>query len=344
MSDQHDGPAVRPRTLRFSTTGIAPTSRVHMWEHHNAKALIPLDIHTIDESVLHAREINVHLPQLSLAQVNGSPQIVERSESFIRDNPVDSVAVFFATHGDAFFFHRGGNESLKPGQAILYDGDLPYTRGFAQGLEELVLTIPRPLFREITGRDGVHEPMIFPFGSGSQHTAHTLAKLVRRAVAPQVESPGPSTPVTADVERSIVDLIRPLVVHRQAGSGPCYVATAKDYIEQHLTDPGLSARETAAVVGVSPRHLARAFADAGLTLREYVRDRRLDRAWDLLTHPAGDQLALGDLAAAVGFASHNYFSRAFRARFAVTPGEARREHREPAGSGGGAEPRPVHVV
>ncbi|MBA8824052.1 AraC-like DNA-binding protein [Saccharopolyspora lacisalsi] len=322
MSEQHVEQLTHPRSLRFTTQGIAPASRVHLWERHNARALIPLDIRTIDESPLQAREINVHLPHLSLAQVNGSPQIVERSESFIGDNPRDAVAIYFATQGDAFFFHCGGNESLKPGQAIMYDTDLPFTRGFARGLEELVLTIPRAVYRDLTGEESLREPVVFPFGSDADTTAQALVKLLRSTVVPQANGSAPHTP---DAERGLLDLLRPLVVHRQAGNGSCYVSAAKDYVERHLADPGLSAQQVAAAVGISPRHLARAFAETGLTLREYLRDRRLDRAWELLTAPGAEDLALGELAPRVGFSSHNYFSRAFRSRFDVTPCRARQQ-------------------
>lgn len=91
-SQQNDLPAL-PRTFRFTTQGIAPVSRVRLWESHNAKALISLDIRTIDESPLHAAEVNLQFPSLRLAQVQGTAQIVERSESFIRQNPTDVVAI-----------------------------------------------------------------------------------------------------------------------------------------------------------------------------------------------------------------------------------------------------------
>ncbi len=327
MSEQHDEQSIRPRTLHFTTQGIAPTSRVHLWEHHNARALIPLDIHTIDETPLQARETNVHLPNLSLAQVNGSAQIVERSESFISENPRDAVAIYFATQGDAFFFHRGGNESLEPGQAIMYDTDLPFTRGFARGLEELVLTIPRAVYRELTGEKVLREPLVFPFGAGSDTTAQALAKLVRATLAPRTEGSAPHAPVSPDTERCLLDLIRPLVVHRQAGAGPCYLSAAKDYVERHLADPELSAQEVAAAIGISPRHLARAFAEAGLTVREHILERRLGRAWELLTSPESEELVLGELAPRLGFSSQNYFSRAFRNRFDVTPRRVRQQFR-----------------
>ena len=46
---ENDLPAL-PRAFRFTTQGIAPVNRVQLWEGHNAKALISLDIRTLDES------------------------------------------------------------------------------------------------------------------------------------------------------------------------------------------------------------------------------------------------------------------------------------------------------
>lgn len=157
----------RATALRFSTRGIAPGDRVTMWEGHNARALISLDIRTIDESPMHATESNLHLPSLRLAQVTGTPQIVERSESFIRANPTGVVAVFFALEGEAFFYHRGGHESLRPGQALVCDADAPFMRGFSRGLRETVLTIPKDLYRSITGSQAPTSPRIFEFGPGA---------------------------------------------------------------------------------------------------------------------------------------------------------------------------------
>lgn len=103
-----------PKLLRFSTRGIVPDDRIQMREGQNAKALIPLDIRTLDNRPMHASETNLHLPSLRMARVFGTSQIVERSESFISDNPTGVVAIFFATEGDAFFYHRGGHISLRP--------------------------------------------------------------------------------------------------------------------------------------------------------------------------------------------------------------------------------------
>jgi AraC-like DNA-binding protein len=301
-----------PRALRFSTQGIAPLNRVQLWESHNAKALISLDIRTIDESPLHASEVNLQFPSLRLAQVQGTAQIVERSESFIRENPTDVVAVFFALAGDAFFYHRGGHESLKPGQAIIYDADLPFMRGFARGLQELVLTIPRSMFRELSAGKPLNQPVRFDFGPGAGPQAQELARMIRQTVASRQE-PG------AGVEHSILELFRLIASGNGAGTGAGYLAAAKGYVERHLGDPGLSTPEVAAAVGISERQLGRVFAEADLTLGRYVLGLRLDRGRELLASPSNAGLSIADIAALLGFSSQSYFSRAFKERFQTTP-------------------------
>jgi AraC-like DNA-binding protein len=317
-SQQNDLPAL-PRAFRFTTHGIAPVNRVQLWEGHNAKALISLDIRTLDESPLHAAEVNLQFPYLRLAHVRGTAQIVERSESFIRQNPTEMVAIFFALAGDAFFYHRSGHELLKPGQAIMYDADLPFMRGFAEGLQELVLTVPRPLFLELSGGTGLNRPVRFDFGPGGVPQAQELARRIRTALAAQQP--------TDDAENTVLELFRSIASGRNAGSDAGYLAAAKGYIERHHGDPELSTAEVAAAVGISERQLGRAFAAAGLTPGRYVLGLRLDRGQELLASPAADGLSIGEIAARVGFLSQNYFARTFKERFSATPLQTRKAAR-----------------
>ncbi len=97
---------------------------------------------------------------------------------------------------------------------------------------------------------------------------------------------------------------------------------ARAYIEDHLTDPGLSASHVAAATGISDRHLSRAFAAAGTSLPQFVLARRLERARGLLV--SGERRTIADVAARCGFGSAAYFSQAFRAHFGVRPADARR--------------------
>lgn len=89
----------------------------------------------------------------------------------------------------------------------------------------------------------------------------------------------------------------------------------------HCLEP-LRLTELAEVAGVHPAHLARAFRERyGCSLSEFVQRRRLDLACERMR--ATDE-SLAAVAAAMGFADQGHFTRRFKARLGVTPGEWRR--------------------
>ena len=84
----------------------------------------------------------------------------------------------------------------------------------------------------------------------------------------------------------------------------------------------LTLAEIAEACGVSRHHLAHTFREvAGRPVMDYVRGRRLSDAAQALARGAGDIL---DLALESGYASHEAFTRAFRAQFGATPEAIRR--------------------
>ena len=89
-------------------------------------------------------------------------------------------------------------------------------------------------------------------------------------------------------------------------------------LHEELTLGGL-----AGALDVSRYHLAHAFgATTGRSVMDYARGRRLTEAARALGHGAPDILAV---ALDAGYASHEGFSRAFRAQFELAPEELRRK-------------------
>jgi len=83
----------------------------------------------------------------------------------------------------------------------------------------------------------------------------------------------------------------------------------------------LTLAEVARSCGVSRHHLAHAFGEAtGCSVMTYVRGRRLSEAARALAAGASSIL---DLALESGYASHEAFTRAFRARFDASPEQVR---------------------
>jgi AraC-like DNA-binding protein len=291
----------------FSTAGLPAARRIELWEGHNAAALIGLSCHTA--TPLEATEVNVPLGRIQLARVTGSPHVVERTAEVIRHSPADAVAVYLTLRGDAWFRHRDGPRDLRPGQILICDADRPFARGFARGLEELAIKVPRAALAPL------RSPVVAAFARGEDPYARALARLVGRAARAE-------RAVAAD-EGTVLDLVATLAAGRIAGRTVALRAAARCFIEEHLADPGLGAARVAAATGISERHLSRVFAADGTTVPRYVLSRRLQLAYAMLAGPAPGRTVAG-VAARCGFTSATYFSHAFRERFGLRAGDVRR--------------------
>lgn len=103
-----------------------------------------------------------------------------------------------------------------------------------------------------------------------------------------------------------------------------WMRRVRDYMEAHLLSP-LRLADLAAVAGVHPAHLGRAFRAAlGESPAAYLRRRRLEWARERLL---ASDAPLADIALQAGFCDQGHFARAFRKMTGLTPGQVRREAR-----------------
>ena len=97
------------------------------------------------------------------------------------------------------------------------------------------------------------------------------------------------------------------------------------FIDAHLGDAELSPQAIAHAAGVSVRHLHRLFEETGLSVGQWILQRRLQRArCDLADERFRGNTVL-DVASGWGFKDPAHFSRAFRAAFGLTARDFRRQ-------------------
>lgn len=98
---------------------------------------------------------------------------------------------------------------------------------------------------------------------------------------------------------------------------------ATEFINENLSDD-LTLTEIAKVVDLSPYHFARAFKrTTGLTPQQYLTQRRVNRAKELLAQP---NLPLVEISAQVGFKNQSHFTTFFRRYTTMTPKVWRNTH------------------
>ncbi len=311
--------------LRFSTRGLRSDERIERWEHYNARALLRLSARSLDGQPLEATEVNLRLPQLTFARVGASSHLVERTPADIAAAATDGAALYFSLAGDAFFYHQDGVHLQRPGTLLVCDVNQPFLRGFAQGLHEFVLTMPREVFEEVAGRELPTAPIIMSFAdipTGDVHAA-ALARLIRHSLG-QGDGGGAGDAQAhslAAIERSALELLRSVFSTDGANSAAARRRAAIAWMKKNLRDPSVSVASVARAIGVSERHLTRAFAETGTGVARTMADMRLSLAHRILSTPGSPTVQ--DVAQYCGFVSASHFSRVFRERYEQTPTDVR---------------------
>ncbi len=94
----------------------------------------------------------------------------------------------------------------------------------------------------------------------------------------------------------------------------------RQYVNTHYAQP-INNALIAGEFGYSPNYVGRLFRDAaGVNLNDYIKDVRIGRAKDLLTHTS---MRIADIARETGFSDAQYFSVVFRQKTGCTPTEYR---------------------
>lgn len=123
------------------------------------------------------------------------------------------------------------------------------------------------------------------------------------------------------LESAVLDLIAQAIRLEAAPVRPAWMARVLERLrDQPASTPSLA--ELAALAGVHPAHLARAFRRLhGLSVGEHQRNLRVSLACRALRDPGR---SIAQVAADAGFSDQSHFARVFRRVTGQTPGEYRR--------------------
>ena len=97
----------------------------------------------------------------------------------------------------------------------------------------------------------------------------------------------------------------------------------RDFVEAHLQDADLNCEKIAAAHRISVRYLHKLFAGAEHPISEWIWLRRLERARQAIETSSVTGQSITQIAYTWGFGDPAHFSRAFKARFGVSPSALR---------------------
>lgn len=236
-----------------------------------------------------------------------------------RDNDAWFYTVFQLS-GQACIEQDSRQIMLETGDMTLIDASRPCSMSWQQTSRQVSLLLPRQLLeKQLRGSISVATRL---------EKSLPMVQLSQRLLHESMSSPSLSESESEAALDAIVCLLRPMLHHQEVTPSrrekqfQRIMTLIDDAIQEEHLRPEWLASET----GMSVRSLYRLFADQGLVVAQYIKNRRLDLCAAALHH-AHDDEKLAGIGYRWGFSDHSHFSTAFKQRFGMSPGEYRKRSR-----------------
>ena len=291
--------------------------------------VVPLEVEHLDRQ---SRSIDFQLLSADLGPVNlqsvrSSATAFTRPSRLVSDGSPPTVAVSVHRAGSVTVAQEGREAVLDAGDLALVASAQPSavrsTRRSSTDVLRIpaeLLAVPEAVVRQVTARRlGPELP---------------LAGVLARFVEDLATMPDLRPAEAAHLARPTIELIRALVavvvgdpVRARESLDATLPVRVVDYLRAHWHERDLTAERIAAAHHISTRHLYRLLAAQGISLRQWVRARRLEACRDELAMPGPAAPTVASVGRRWGFSDATNFGRAFKATYGLTPLEWSLLHR-----------------
>jgi AraC family transcriptional regulator, positive regulator of tynA and feaB len=309
-----------PALHRWSTDAAAPAARLDYWIGAVCEGFLEMDVTSPQPQAFAAELTSAPLGALQLNRVRGSAQDVYRTRRAVARSRDQFFYLLCKTDSAWVTAQHGRQARLLPGDLVLVDSRACYEFHFGESCDTVSIELPTAwverwlpdpaaqVARRIDGSTG--------FGAALSAFARTLQPEL--ALAP---------PLPAELLTDQLGALLALATGGRAADSagaPDLRRRIADALRERHAEPGLTAAQVAAHLGIGERSLHRALAGGDQTFATLLAQCRIDSARRLLADPRFDRLTLAEIGRRVGLLDASHFVRVFRRHTGGTPGALRR--------------------
>ena len=315
--------------LILDTRHFAATDRADVVRETIADAVVHVDIDfPQDRGPASVYGSIADIGQVRVCSVRSNATKVERTPRLARDSMEPRIFLAVQMAGSSLIVQNGREAVLRAGDLAFSESTSPYTLLDDEGIRQHFFSIPMNALA--LPHDAVRELAAVTLSPG--HPVADLASTYfnRLAGRPDIFT----QPGSDAVGRPSIELVRALITTHLDASAlskePLHATLQLrivEYMRAHLSDPQLTAAKVAAAHHISVRHLYNVLGEGGISVGDWIRNRRLEECRDALSSSQGRQETINQIAHHWGFRDSSSFGRSFRTAFGMSPSEWRDLHR-----------------
>ncbi|GAY12446.1 helix-turn-helix domain-containing protein [Pseudonocardia sp. N23] len=304
----------------IDTTSVAERDRLDFWRSTVCDQFVTLDVRPASGTDVRGRVTAVSMADTQLRKIAAGAHSFERTSHQVRAADEDYFQIALARKGRTLVTQDGREAVIGPGDFVLYDSARPFRFVTAGDFEYSVCLFPTRLLPLSRSEMDSATAIRFDGRSGIGAMVPPLLAALHRLDAESLP-PASRTAMMQSIGDMYVALVRSRV---DAAAAPnVHLMRAQAWIDEHLDDPGLAPGDVAAACSISVSYLHKLFGETGTSVAAHVRERRLQGCFADLARPELARLTVGAIGARWGLPDAAHLSRAFRARFGVSPSEHR---------------------
>ena len=308
----------------FDTKPLAAAKRRQAWRDAICEIYLQVDCAAEQNSEYDGFVREARFGEVTLTDTLISPQSIRRQSQHIARVDKDCYYVGIEQLGNLTICQAGSSFLLRPGVGTVYYANEPYELHCDVMSRQFWIELPRHAFdsRFDSGRPPLFANFDLSRGLG-RIAIEFCAVLAAEGATVDPQS-------KAKLGEQFMDILA-LALTAEPGRQPVHensvqkarLRSVKAYIDAHLSDPDLSLSEIARKNGISLRYLHHLFRQTDMSASEWMRLRRLQRCYDLLSSSRYATQSITEIAYSMGFSSSSHFSNLFRAQFGVRPSDVR---------------------
>lgn len=263
---------------------------------------------------------------LSVQSLRHSAVAVRRTPRLARDDSPPSLFVVVKRAGSSTVVQDGRESVVGPGSLFLLSSTKPSLVLSDGNGHQDVVQIPVP---HLAVPDAaLRQALALCLGPELP-----LAGVLGRFIDSLTTVPEMHPAEAAHLARATVDLVRGLITTAVGDPRPArdsldatLTLRVTDYLHANWREHDLTAERLAVAHHISTRQLYRVLAAQGISLGDWLRERRLEASRDELTRTGAAAGTVAGVGRRWGFADATNFGRAFKATYGLTPLKWRQLH------------------